>query len=743
VANPKNTVRRALVLPAAILFAGVFPHPTWCATWSEIDSGLPALGVSVNSLVIDPASPSTIYAVAVTGTPPSSTSGLFKSTDAGATWKALSTVVAPGILLIDPKTTSTLYAATNQGIVKSTDGGATWSDAGNGLSGPVSRLVIDPLTPSTLYALSVVPNVSGPGPNIVGTTLFKSTDAGASWNPLDNGPTGLFLNLLVLDPTNPSTIYAIPQPTFTPPPPGGGPPSPPDVNMLKSTDGGLSWTTIKTGFPFPTSIGSLAVDPVNSSVIYVGTTRGVFKSTDGAQSWTALNTGIPANSGITNLTITSTTPPAIYAVVFVPGAPGPNGPAAARRGILKSTDGGGHWTESDIDLPANANLSSLALDPANPSGIYVGVAVLPGGASGPLPPGGAPGVLKTTDGGQSWNPSSNGLGGFDVRTLALNPIDANTLYAGGLGGVFQSSDGGASWNPAGLTAYTGGLVADSVNPNILYAQTGRPSGCGSSERVLLKTTDGGSSWDDSISPQNSGCILSAAFRTGTAAPMVVDPVNSNTVYLAESDDQDGYSALLKSTDGGATWSALWDWFTGLHSGIRALAIDPAHPATLYAGLDDAAPDSTGVVKSTDGGRSWSSLGLASNAVTLLAIDPSNSSALYAGTEGRHTGPKGFEGLFKSTDGGKTWLAINQGLAGVIGTRLTTAVALAINPSHPSILYLGTSNGGVFRSADSGATWTPFNDGLANLQIRALAASKLSPGALYAVTAGGVFTIQDQ
>ena len=93
------------------------------------------------------------------------------------------------------------------------------------------------------------------------------------------------------------------------------------------------------------------------------------------------------------------------------------------------------------------------------------------------------------------------------------------------------------------------------------------------------------SWSDA-SPLNRGCILSGAFLSAHAAPMVIDPTDPNTLYVGESDDQDGYSALLKSTNGGANWSTAWDWFTGLQLSVRALAIDPAHPATLYLGLDD-------------------------------------------------------------------------------------------------------------------------------------------------------------
>ena len=372
----------------------------------------------------------------------------------------------------------------------------------------------------------------------------------------------------------------------------------------------------------------------------------------------------------------------------------------------------------------------------------------------PLALGGGPagaasgGVVKSTDGGESWNDASAGLVSFDVRTVAISPVDSSTVYAGGSGGVFKSTDSGADWNGTGLSAYTGFLLAGFANANILYAQTGRSFGCNSDEHLLLKSADGAASWSDA-SPLNSGCILNVAFFSAHVAPMVIDPTDPNTLYLGESDDQDGYSAVLKSTDGGANWTAAWDWFTGLQLSVRALAIDPGHPATLYAGIDDggaapfmvpSAPGSSGLFKSTDGGASWSNTGLTNSAVNLLAIDPSNSRIIYAGTEGHYGVPKGFQGLFKSTDGGASWVAINNGLAGVIETHLTSTTALLFDAANSNILYLGTSNGGVFRSVDGGADWSPFNDGLTNLQIRALAVAPGTTHTVYAGTSGGVFKI---
>src|SRR5262249_43976561 len=362
-------------------------------------------------------------------------------------------------------------------------------------------------------------------------------------------------------------------------------------------------------------------------------------------------------------------------------------------------------------------------------------------------PGPAGGVFRSTDGGATWSDASAGLVSFDIRALAMSSTDSSAIYAGGAGGVFRSANGGANWNPTALRDYTGSLVADSLN---VYAQTGSPNGCNSDARLLLRSADGGASWSDSVSPLNSGCILSAT--VSHSAPLATSPSDPKTLYLGESDDQDGYSAVLKSVDGGANWSAVWDWFTGLRVSVRVLAIDPTRPGTLFAGVDDgvatspsnpANPQSSGLFKSTDGGATWSNTGASRGAVNLLAIDPANSNIVYASAEGHYSDPKGFQGLFKSANGGSTWQAIGKGLESITGTRLTIATALRIDPVNSNVLYLSTSNSGVFRSADGGVNWSAFNDGLANLQVRALTVARGTPRAVYAGTPGGVFKILDQ
>ena len=140
--------------------------------------------------------------------------------------------------------------------------------------------------------------------------------------------------------------------------------------------------------------------------------------------------------------------------------------------------------------------------------------------------------------------------------------------------------------------------------------------------------------------------------------------------------------MFKSTDGASSWVELGP----ADIAISALAIDPQAPATLYVGSEFACTGGfrgPGVFKSTNGGATWISVnaGLTNTFVRALAIDPKTPTTVYAGTDGG--------GVFKSTDGGGSWSAINDGLTHLY---ITT---LAIDPHTPVRLYAGTVEGGVF------------------------------------------------
>jgi len=661
-------------------------RPMHGAEWTPINTGLQHSSFGITTLTVDPSTPSTLYAYAPQG-------GLFKSTDAAASWKAVTGLAGLSFVAIDPNNSATLYAATQNGVVKSLDGGESWNAANGDLTDNCFQLVIDPITPTTVYCLS-------------NGGIFRTADGGATWKQIRAD----VASSLVIDPIVPSTIYAGVNTTA----------------IIKSTDRGENWVTMKAGITLVTfnTAGALVIDPRTPSTLYAGSfaaasvssspgvppldfgTGTISKSTDGGQTWTTIRAGIPSDASVGSLALNPASPSTIYA--------GYSGGGVA--GILKSIDGGQSWAViSTINLYGSSNVEA-AVDPRTPSTIYAAYSTFFDTGT----------ISKSTDAGISWQPSNEGLAYYDLHVLAIDPVSANTVYTGGAGGVFKSDDAGGNWSNladfhisskylgAGLTNVRS-LLVNFENPNILYVETLPVNGCAIDEKTVFKSVDRGATWSDGVSPEASGCILGAL---ASSTLMAMDPMNPDILYLGENDSDDGFYALVKSTDGGATWTSVWNSANGLQSGLNALAIDPVTPTTLYAGLY------TGVYKSTDGGLSWNVTALKDTFVTGITIGRTDPRILYAATN---------RGLFKSTDGGASWIA-----TGLVNANPSS---VAIGPNS-NILYVATFVDGIYKSVDGGRNWIRFDDGLTDLNIRALA---IVPGAtttLYAATPSGVFRTVD-
>lgn len=195
--------------------------------------------------------------------------------------------------------------------------------------------------------------------------------------------------------------------------------------------------------------------------------------------------------------------------------------------------------------------------------------------------------------------------------------------------------------------------------------------------------------------------------------LAVDPTHPATVYAG------AYPAgAFKTTNGGTTWTPI---FSGLPATqyVASLAIDPTTPTTVYAGT------SGGAFKTTDGGTSWVGInsGLTNTAIRSLKMDPTNPSILYCAGSG---------GVSKTTDGGASWTAVTSGLP--VGDGF---LSLAIDPDTPSTVYVGTYANGVFKTTNAGASWTAVNNGLTTTRVWALAADPVNPGTVYAGTDQGV------
>jgi uncharacterized protein (TIGR03437 family) len=475
------------------------------------------------------------------------------------------------------------------------------------------------------------------------------------------------------------------------------------------------------GGPPGGTVNALVLDPLNHNTMYAGTNGGVFKSTNGGQSWTGVNSGLP-DLGVRVLAIDPIHSGTVYALT--------------NSGIFKSADGGASWTATSVPTATDPSgrtfypgIITLAIDPLNPSTLYAGTGA---------------GVFKSANGGASWTAINDGLPRIGpppanpslptfpapIGTLAVDPLNSATLYAGTANNspqsaccIFKSTNGGVNWTAAGngLTSTTPSGLAFTPSVQVLAIAPSSASTlyAGTAAGGVFKSTDGGASW----TAVNNGLTSTLNGQTFYAevTALAVDPQNPSIVYAGI------YGGVTRTTNGGANWSPASNGIFSTY--VPALAIDPSSPATVFAATDG------GVFKSADQGASWNA---ANNGITTpklisaLAIDPVSPSTLFAGISPLVPGNPG---VFKTTNGGASWTAANSGLKG-------HANALVIDPSNSAIVYAGIGGvglgDGMYKSTDGGTTWSAINNGMAPFPrgVHALAIAPSNSAVLYMATGGG-------
>jgi photosystem II stability/assembly factor-like uncharacterized protein len=317
------------------------------------------------------------------------------------------------------------------------------------------------------------------------------------------------------------------------------------------------------------------------------------------------------------------------------------------------------------------------------------------------------GVFRTTDGGASWQPITDGkVPVASTGSIAVAESDPNIIYLGtgsdGMRsnvstgrGVYKTTDGGQSWTFAGLydAGQIGAVRIDPTNPNIVFVAAVGNAFKPNAERGVFKTTDGGKTWRK---------VLFISDSTG-AADVEFQPGGSNVLYASMwrgerkpwtiiSGAREG--GIYKSTDAGEHWTKLSG---GLPSGLFGksnIAVTAANPNRVYA-LIEAAPGG-GLYRSDDAGATWVAVSTQASLITrpfyytTLAADPTNADVVYGGAEG----------FFKSTDGGKTFRSFS--------TPHGDNHDMWINPRDGNVM-IQSNDGGANVSFDGGRTWSTQNN----------------------------------
>ncbi|MEP6800432.1 MAG: hypothetical protein ABJC07_00740 [Acidobacteriota bacterium] len=609
--GPGGNIRTLAVDPQTptTLYAGtdggVFKSQDGGISWGAINNGM--TGFTVYALAIDQTATGTLYA----GT----NAGVFRTNNGGNIWTAQRAGLGKinvQALAIDPTNTRVIYAGTTAaGVFRSTDSAATWSASSNGLASPdVRSLAIDPSAPGTLYA---------------GTAagISKSTDAASTWG------SRLSANVrsLAIDPVTPATIYAGAEGLFT------------NSGVLKSGDGGTSWTPMNSGLG-SVPVRSIAVRQNQPATVFIGTSgSGVYGSSDGGSTWRQL----PGS------------PSSVNTVVLDPA--GSNIYVGAPTGFFRSADDGKNWRQENVNF-STLTINGLVIDPASPVIVYAGVG-RPGSSGG--------GIYKSVNGGAAWAPSGNGLPDKTVQALAVDAGPPTTLYAGTTGsGIFRSQDAGANWTAASSGLTTGTILSFAVaGSGVVYAGT---------DAGVFRSSNSAGAW-----VSRSGGLPNMNIQA-----LAVHPSTPDTVYAGTP------GGVFRTTDGGTTWSPSNQGLANI--GVLTLLVDPVSSGTVYAGTFSALTTGTlsgfGVYRSLDAGATWAPFngGMEGLAVTALATDPSGLT-IYAGTP---------VGVYRAQRGGSTWTGVNEGLAEVVNT-------IVVDPNSPSTVYAGTVRDSAFKASFLGGT----------------------------------------
>ena len=350
----------------------------------------------------------------------------------------------------------------------------------------------------------------------------------------------------------------------------------------------------------------------------------------------------------------------------------------------------------------SGRIPSLAIDPRNPSTVYVAAA--------------AGGVWKSVNRGKNWTPLTDQLPSLASGAVAVDPFSGEVWYGTGElnfcrdcfygAGVYRSPDGGATWsrvNPESfLSSPTSVVRFDPRNQGTLFI--GRSS-------ALWKSSDGGQSWRSTL--------------LGVVTDFLLHPLDSSIAYAAIGNAFGSpENGVYRSTDGGETWTRLGGGLPEQSTlGRIALATDPTALSTFYALIVRSSDfNLNGLYRSLDGGDTWSLLGSLPEDLFLEAgrgqglfnlfveVDPRNGAVIYVG---------GID-LWKSADHGASW----QNLSTAAGLHEDQR-DIVFDPSDPQTFYL-INDSGVWRSSDGGQSFANLNGSLAVTQFQTVGLHPSNP-----------------
>jgi photosystem II stability/assembly factor-like uncharacterized protein len=328
------------------------------------------------------------------------------------------------------------------------------------------------------------------------------------------------------------------------------------------------------------------------------------------------------------------------------------------------------------------------------------------------------GVWKTTDGGTTWTPMTDGLSSLSSGALALDPANADIIYYG-TGeqnysgdcfygdGLFRSGDGGVTWSKIGTKPQVGSYISR------VAVQTGHSNVIlVASDRGVVRSADAGTTW--TVTQAGGWCTDLAIQRTG-----------SDTMYAAIN-----ASGIYKSVNAGASWTKLGGGLPTTGFARINFALSPNYPRVIYASfVSSSSSGLLGMYRSINSGASWTLLSSTPNYLgtqgwydNVVIVDPIDPRTCYAA--GVFPYSPGTKGMIRTTNAGASWTDITRGID---GSQLHPDMhALAFGPDRT--LWTG-NDGGVWKTRDRGAHWINCNHTLAVTQFYTVALHPMNPNFL--------------
>ncbi len=664
-----------------------------------------------------------------------------------------------------PSEPATFYlGAVNGGVWKTTDAGATWRSIWDSEpTGSIGSIAVSASNPDVIYV------GSGEGlqrPDLsTGDGVYKSTNGGKTWTHLSALRDSQQIGQLAIDPANPDRVFVAVE---------GHPYGPNEERGLYRTlDGGKTFQRVLF-VSDRTGASDVQIDPHNPKIVFAGMWQrqeapwengsfggaegGLYRSTDGGNTWTKLaGNGLPDNIMQVQLSISPADSRRIYAAI---------GQVNRTVGIYRSDDGGDHWVhtpENDTRPEARIGGGDVPVpvaDPKDPDTVYVATVV----------------AWKSTDAGRTWTAFRGSPGGDDYQNVWINPNDTKIIALASDQGVIISQNGGQSWtqwyNQATAQMYH--ATADNAFPyRVCGGQQDSGSAC-----VQSRSDDGritfhdwhpagieeyGYAAPDPLDPdivyggkvtrydRRTGQIQDVepsalrSYRALRTEPLEFSPVDPHKLYFAT-------NTLWLTADGGKNWKQVspdlsretFDLPAELESYkdspparvtrrgvIYALGLSPLDGNRIWAGTDDGY-----IWTTTDGGTHWTN-------VTPPELKPFwkvfnmdaghfDAATAYAAVNTMRLDDMRPH-LFRTHDGGKTWAEIDNGIPDGAATS-----AIREDPKRKGLLYAGTETQ-VYVSFDDGDHWQSLRLNMPASSVRDL---EVKDDDLIAATHGRGFLILD-